>query len=171
MSGLHTQRASASAEESSGGANRDEAGQLFAAAFAVPLLEGFGDEPPTHYDERRQLNVLADGRVAVEMGGARGRTDTLTEVRGEQDDFDRPDDEDHGVGLDTLTHVKGEADDFARTLLLGTETRQLPGERDDFARGTDWPDGDAARMKLVPNLDTKTSVRAEADDFASGELR
>ncbi len=155
--------------------------RLFAENFTVPLLDAPGTQPELRYDEKRQLNVTADGRPFIELGG-HGSTETLTEVRAEQDDYDRPDDED-GAHLDTTTKVRRESDDFAHSLLCGTETRQAPGERDDFARaerllGTETAIGgeaddfaeahgrDHRQARSVAWADTKTSVRQEADDFA-----
>jgi len=126
--------------------------RLFAEAFTVPLLEPDSPELELHYDEERCMNVDSEGRVFVETGLSSGGADTFTEVRAEQDDFDRGD----AGRLDTVTKVRREGDDFeSRFLMLATETR-VPGERDDFARGA-----------VDPCLGTKTSVRGESDDFAS----
>jgi hypothetical protein len=106
--------------------------QLFAERFAVPLIDCPDVEPKLDYDEARQLNVTSAGNPAVETG-VTGRTGTLTHVRAEQDDFGRLADGDVGR-LETTTKVRREGDDFARdALMLATETRQAPGERDDFA--------------------------------------
>jgi hypothetical protein len=136
--------------------------RLFAEAFLVPLLDPEQDEPVLHYDEGRALNLLSDGRPFIETGhagrGFAGRTDTLTEVRAEQDDFDAPDDDgDMLAQLSTITKVRAERDDFASPeVMFATETRQAPGERDDFCRS-----------EIA--LSTETAADGEADDFARGE--
>jgi hypothetical protein len=168
--------------------------RLFAEAFLVSLLDPEHPEPELRYDEERSLNVLVDGRPFIETGAA-GRSDTLTEVRAEQDDYDRPED-DRGLGaLETITKVKSEREDFvSSTIMFATETRRAPGERDDFARD-ETPseyedtfgvqDRGFARAEQIGGTqtfvrreredfavveywtETKTSVRPEADDFFS----
>jgi hypothetical protein len=136
--------------------------RLFAEAFLVSLLDPEQDEPVLHYDEERALTLLSDGRPFIETGHAgrafAGRTDTLTEVRAEQDDFDAPDDDtDMLAQLSTLTKVRAERDDFASPeVMFATETRQAPGEQDDFCRSE-------------ANMGTETAVGGESDDFARGE--
>jgi hypothetical protein len=144
---------------------------LFVEQFLVVPLEPDCTEPPLRYDEQRHLNVLADGRAFIETGGA-GLTQTLTEVRAEQDDFDRPDDD--AAALSTLTKIRREGDDMARDVLLfATETRQVPGEREDFARDervhTRSTLADRARACAAALAVTKTEVRREADDFSRTE--
>lgn len=152
---------------------------LFAEASLVPVAEPESPAPTWRYDESAGMNVRADGLPFVETGIA-GATETLTEVRAEQDDFDRPD-EDRAFRPDTGTKVRHESDDFSR-VMLGTETRSMPGEQDDFARaehalGTETAIGgeadDFAQKSRGVSAgdgwdgDTKTSVRSEADDFAA----
>lgn len=130
-------------------------GSLFAEAFSVSPLPDEGEAPALRYDEERALNVLPGGQPFVEMHRA-GDTVTLTEVRNEIDDFDRPG-EDELLALDTVTKVRGERQDYARDELTdGTQTR-VRGEKDDFASG--WSIGGTM---------TKTFVRAEADDTDPG---
>jgi hypothetical protein len=147
--------------------------RLFAETFAVPLLEPDSPEPEMRYDEDRCLNVLPDGRAFIETGLCGGGGDTLTEVRSEQDDFDRGDARQLSGKLDTFTKVRREGDDYeSRLLTLATETR-APGERDDFARGdTDPVDhrfalGEQVAGRAESWADTHTAVRGEADDFTS----
>jgi hypothetical protein len=142
--------------------------RLFAETFAVPLLEPDSPEPEMRYDEDRCLNVLPDGRAFIETGLCGRGVDTLTEVRSEQDDFDRGDARLVFGKLDTFTKVRREGDDYeSRLLTLATETR-APGERDDFARGdTDPVDHRFALGEQVAG--TQTFVRREQDDFARAE--
>jgi hypothetical protein len=125
--------------------------RLFAEAFLVPLLDPEQGEPELRYDEERCLNVMRDGRPFIDTGCA-GRTDTLTEVRAEQDDFDRSDDEDVFGRLDTITKVRAEGDDFVSpTVMFATETRRAPGERDDFSRSEIMLlSGDALAARSAP---------------------
>jgi hypothetical protein len=165
---------------------RQAARRLFAETFAVPLLEPDSPEPEMRYDEDRCLNVLPDGRAFIETGLSGRGADTLTEVRAEQDDFDRGDARQVSGRLDTFTKVRREGDDYeSRLLTLATETR-APGERDDFARGDTDPvdhrfalgehgtgtqtfvrreQDDSARAESWAG--TQTAVRSEADDFTS----
>jgi hypothetical protein len=126
---------------------------LFAETFLVPLLDPEQPEPQLTYDEGRDVNVLADGTAYIETAPV-APTQTITEVRAEADDFDRPD-EDVVAWSGTDTKVRTETDDFARPPMLATETRQAPGERDDVSR--------AERL-----FDTETAIGGEADDFARG---
>jgi len=126
---------------------------LFVEKLLVAPLEPDRPLPELHYDEQRCMNVLPDGRPLIETG-LDGRTDTLTEVRAEQDDYDRPEEDDRLLVLETTTKVKPEGDGFA-SLLLATETRQAP-ENDDFARGE-------------LSCATETAIGGEADDFARAE--
>jgi hypothetical protein len=124
--------------------------RLFAEAFIVPVAEPDGEPPRYAYDERRDVNVLDDGRPVVEAAAV-GETYTLTEVRAEREDRDA--DDRAALDMETLTKVAREGSDRDATeLLLGTETRQVPGEREDFLRDLDGG--------------THTAVRAEAEDFA-----
>jgi hypothetical protein len=123
---------------------------LFADAFLVPVAEPDGELPEYAYDESRGINVLDDGRPTVEAGVV-GETYTLTEVRAEHEDRDV--DDKALLAMETFTKVAREGTDRHVTeLLFGTETRQVPSEREDFARDLDGG--------------THTSVRAEAEDFA-----
>jgi hypothetical protein len=126
---------------------------LFVEKLLVAPLEPNGVVPELRYDEQRCMSVLPDGRPLIETG-LDGRTDTLTEVRAEQDDYDRPEEGDRLLVLETTTKVKREGDDIA-ALLLATETRQAP-ENDDFARGE-------------LSCATETAIGGEADDFARAE--
>jgi hypothetical protein len=109
--------------------------QLFAQAFLVPLLPADGEEPVLRYDEERALTVLPDGRPFIEASGV-GETVTLTKMRSEADDYDQA------------------SDDARRQpeLLVGTETRRVPAEQEDFER-----------RSFLSSM-TKTEVRAEPDD-------
>jgi hypothetical protein len=109
--------------------------QLFAQAFLVPLLPADGEEPAVRYDEERALNVLPDGRPFIEAGGV-GGTVTLTKMRSEADDYD--------TGSDDVRPRP--------ELIVGTETRRVPGEQEDFER-----------RSFLSSM-TKTEVRAEPDD-------
>ena len=136
---------------------RDPARRLFVEPFLTQLLDDPGGEPELRYDERRGLSLDATGQPFIETGIGR-RADTLTEVRAEQDDFERMN---TAVQLATVTKVAREADDFARShMALGTETRKAP-ESDDWARGE--------RSTAAERFSgTKTSVKGETDDFAVG---
>lgn len=103
------------------------------------------------YDKTRSLNVDAAGLPAVAAGGF-GDTLSQTYVDTEKEDRDAVE----GSALDTVTKVRTEsADADAMDFVLGTETRQVPNEREDFARDLDGG--------------TRTSVKREADDFARDE--
>jgi hypothetical protein len=128
---------------------------MFVEPFLTPLLDVPGAEPELRYDEQRGLSLDATGRPFIETGITRG-ADTLTEVRAEQDDFERMD---TAIRLETVTKVAREADDFARSALaVATETRMKP-EADDWARDD--------RYAAVEQFGgTKTGARGESDDFA-----
>jgi hypothetical protein len=128
---------------------------MFVESFLTPLLDAPGVEPELRYDEQRCLSLDIDGRPFIETGVTR-RADTLTEVRAEQDDFERMD---TAIRLDTITKVAREADDFARAgMTLATETRMAP-ESDDWARGD--------RLVALEQFGgTKTGRQGESDDFA-----
>jgi hypothetical protein len=126
--------------------------RLFAEAFLVSPAEPDSEPPACAYDERRAVNVLADGRPVVGVA-AIGETTTLTGlVQEEKEDSDVHAD-DAALALETLTKIAREVPDRDATeLLLGTETRQLPGEREDFLRDLDGG--------------SHTAIQAEAEDFA-----
>jgi hypothetical protein len=119
--------------------------RLFAEAFLVPVAEPDSEPASYTYDEQRAINVLADGQPVVEAAVAIDETSTLTEVRAEHEDR-------AALAMETLTKIAREGTDRAAPeLLLGTETRRAPGEREDFVRDLDGG--------------THTAVRAEAEDF------
>jgi hypothetical protein len=123
--------------------------RLFAEAFLIPLADPDGELPRYTYDEQRGVNVLRDGRPVVEAAVV-GETYTLTEVRAERDDSDA---DGSPLSMETVTKVAREGSDHDdMAMLFGTETRQLPGEREDVLRDLDGG--------------THTAVRAEAEDFA-----
>lgn len=127
---------------------------LFVDAFLVPVAEPDADPTSFGYDEARALNVLADGHPAV---AALRAGETLTEVRGEQEDRDIEGDDGYATSLETLTKVAREGTDLHEPeLMLGTETRQAPGEREDFCDDLDGG--------------THTAIKGEADDFARDDV-
>lgn len=118
---------------------------LFAEAFLVPIAEPDGELPRYTYDERRAVNVFDGGEPVVEVAIA--EMSTLTKIRTEREDR-------ASLAMETITKVAREGSDrsVAPDAILGTETRQIPGEREDFLRNLD--------------VGTNTAVRAEAEDFA-----
>ena len=130
------------------------------------------------HDEDLGMKVLADDRPFVETGSG-GAIETLTEVRAEQDDFDRLDEIERRAWIPR--QGAGTRATTSRRHLLGIETRQLPGGRDDLTQeqrllGTetaiggeadDFARGDRGLIEAGGWRDTKTSIRGEADDFAT----
>ncbi len=115
--------------------------ELFAEAFTEPLQEPECARAAYCYDEALALNVLPDGRTAVEHASA-GQTQTVTKASGEHDDRDED---------TTITEAEAETDTWW-TAMTGTHTA-VKAEADDFAS--------------LPRLDTITRVSREADDWAS----
>jgi hypothetical protein len=134
--------------------------KLFAEAFFEPLQEPDHEEPEHRYDEDRSLCVLGDGSVYVERATV-ADTQTSTRAAGEQDDRDdemitevRGEPDAFNVAADGIyTAVGCEADDWAATR-RETETITLVN-----SEGIDWAP--------LPQLDTLTRVRAEADAWSS----
>lgn len=125
--------------------------RLFVEDFLVQPEQPAVPPPALVYDEAASLNLTASGRPAVELEVG-GDTTTLTFVDAEKEDRDAAE----ASPLDTVTKVRAEgAEADFLDLAFGTETRQVPAEREDFARDLDGG--------------TKTSVAGEAEDFARDE--
>jgi hypothetical protein len=101
--------------------------------FVAPLLveaEAPDSEPQSHYDENRDLTVLADGTPLVEAAGFAG-TNTVTKSTGERDDADEAARFGVAAGTQTFTAVTGEReDDDAAVGWGGTQldTRRIPAD-------------------------------------------
>ena len=108
----------------------------FVDHFVVEPLDPDWLVPALVYDERRALNLDDQGRVAVEVDGAFGSTETFTKVSSENGDADVT-----GLGglagTQTVTEVRAEQSDTDADAgsYLYTETR-VPNESEDFR--TEW---------------------------------
>jgi hypothetical protein len=148
---------------------------LFAENFTVPVLDTEPGLPEPTYDEERSLSLDLGGNAFVERGPL-SRTDTLTEVRGEQDDPKG----DIVLRTETITKVQAERPDIPEDVFfLGTETRQLPPEREDRAWGPTPPSTESMtktgseddELRNAVEFDTKAGA-AEADGLrGNGEPR
>jgi hypothetical protein len=101
--------------------------------FVAPLLvepEAAESEPPTRYDEERDLTLLGDGTPLVEATRLAG-TNTLTKNNGEHDDADEAARIGGFAGTMTSTAIRAEReDDDAPVAWGGTQldTRRLPAD-------------------------------------------
>jgi hypothetical protein len=88
-------------------------------------------EPPSRYDEERDLTVLVDGRPVVEASVFVG-TDTFTKNEGERDDadFSLTDQVASGTHTQTAVYAEREDDDAPTASWGGTQldTRDFPGD-------------------------------------------